>query len=198
MFKAIYRFFSWLAVTKWWPFWSNIRFKNTVRSNIPVLAADRVSTLSDIQQLANKVWDVFSYKKDGFNQLWDAITPPPQNYLYYQAGLVQDDCDGFHSTMYHCLINSGIQCYLLSANSLSGGHCLLVFCLNEHWHILDYTKIYGSWLILDNAVAHYNIVYKEKYSCKHDVWYNALISYDYTTRRFIGLPIKKAKTEVIK
>jgi hypothetical protein len=72
----------------------------------------------------------FDYTKDGIDQLGDSITPPPQNYAHYLQDTVKDDCDGFHSLMYHCVKKSGIECYLLSVVSNDGGHCVLVFNVN--------------------------------------------------------------------
>lgn len=151
--------------------------------------------MEDIDALALRIYRHFDYTEDGPDQLWDAITPPPQNYFTYISGTssVQDDCDGFHSTVYHCLRNSDIPCYLLSAVSPSGGHCLLVFYLNDLWHVLDYTRIYPGHLTLKDAVLAYNKIYTEKYGHKYDVWYNALISYNYDKKKFVGIPLKKAE-----
>lgn len=59
--------------------------------------------------------------------------------------------------------------------------------------MLDYTRIYTGHLTLKDAVLAYNKIYTEKYRHKYDVWYNALISYNYDKKKFIGIPLKKAE-----
>lgn len=189
--NSIFTFFSWVAVTKWWTAWSNIRFKNAERSDIGILfSRDVVHNVMEIKELTKRIYSEFKYKKDGVDQLWDAIMPPPQNYLNYSFGMVQDDCDGFHSTLYHCLHKSNIECYLLSVAGIGSGHCVLVFLLNGLWHVVDYTTVYKGYKSLRDAVNEYNKQYKEIYNYKLDFIYNAVVKYDYNIGKFKGITVK--------
>ena len=120
--------FSPLANEFWWPIWSNIRWRKAIK-DCEILEEDKVNTVTEIRRLAKKLYAKFEYTKDGVDQLGDAITPPAQNYSYYLTGSVKDDCDGFHSLVYHCVSKSNIRCYLLSVVSNEGGHCVFLFNL---------------------------------------------------------------------
>lgn len=194
--KAIMTFFSWFSTTKWWTFWSNIRFKNSERSDVDLLyTEDFAYNVKEIKSLTRRIYDKFNYTKDGANQLWDAITPPPQNYLNYINGVVNDDCDGFHSTLYHCLHKSNIECYLMSVSGIGSGHCVLVFRLNNLWHVVDYTIVYSGHKNLSDAIKEYNSSYKKIYGYKKEFLYNAIIKYDYDKKKFIGFSLKDIENE---
>ena len=189
MFRKIYCFFAWIAI-KWWCFWSNIRFSDSTKS-AKVEEDDICFTPEGIREQSKKVYKKFKYTNDGADQLWDAIVPPPQNYINYRDGYVYDDCDGFHSTMYHCVKNSiEGSCYLLSAVGHNAGHCLMAFWLNG-WYILDYTKLYDPKESLEEAISIYNESYKSIYG--GDVWFNALVEYNYSTGKFSAVKVSDAK-----
>lgn len=176
----------------WWSFWSNIRFHKAIRKNIPITDEEKVSTVKDIQSLVSKLYKKFHYTPDGPDQLWDAITPPPQNYQHYLNGELKDDCDGFHSLVYHCLYNNDIECYLLTVNpfKLTGGHCILIFKLNNKWHINDYIKVYSGFDTPEEAIVEYNKTYPTRYGTK-EVAYNGLIRYDFKKGKFHKTTIRK-------
>lgn len=178
----------------WWSFWSNIRFKDSIRNNINIKDEDKVKNLSDIKKLVQKLYKKFKWTKDGIDQLGDAITPPPQNYQHYLDGILKDDCDGFHSLVYHCLFNSDIKCYLLTANPVKGGHCVLLFNLNKKWHVNDYTRVYGGYDTPEEAISTYNIEYQNRYK-KKEVVLNGIIEYNYTTGKFYPTSLEKIKKE---
>lgn len=170
-------------ITSIWCMWSNYRFKNVERFSKELEEDDRVSTYKDIQELVIKLYGCFIWTADGIDQLGDAITPPPQNYKTYLERPLKDDCDGFHSLVYHCLYNSGIKCYLLTANPIGEGHCVLAFTLNDLWYVIDYNKIYGGYTKLQDAINRYNKEFMIVYKAKEPI-YNGLVEYNYEDGKF--------------
>lgn len=182
LFTKIYKFFAPIS-TPWWCFWSNIRFRNTIRKDTTLLREeDRVSTIKEIRALASRVYKKFTWTADGADQLWDAITPPSQNYSnYINTPEVRDDCDGFHSIMYYCLSLSGIECYLLSVIARGGSHCVLLFKYKNKWYVNDYSSVHGPYGSAEEAIKNYNKIFEILYKPLTSVLYNGLIKYDYET-----------------
>ena len=193
IWTAIFKFGAWFGTYVWWPIWSTIRFHKLQRADVPIAVEYMVCDLPEIQALLYKVNKKFIYTHDGPDQLWDAIVPPPQNYENFIAGEIRDDCDGFHSTVYHCLHRSGIRCYLLSVNAFFDGHCVLLFELDNKWYVADYTRYYGGCDTPKKAIELYNGIYKDWYNTKHEVVFNGVTEYDYEHRKFKGIRIKAVK-----
>lgn len=188
MIKKLYSFLCKFAITIWWPTWSNFRWRNAIKYNLALKTDDRINSLSDISIILKRVYYIFKYTKDPLNQLWDSIVPPPQNYLNYVNNNLADDCDGFHSAVYHILAGNNIICYLMTANSINSGHCVLIFCYLNNWYIVDYTSIYGPYETVNLAVEKYNSVYIRKYNSK-PVLYNGFIEYDYKDGKFKSISL---------
>ena len=170
-------------ITSLWCMWSNYRFKNVERFSKELQKIDKVVTLRDIKELVNRLYGCFVWTADGIDQLGDAITPPPQCYSTYLEKPLHDDCDGFHSLVYHCLYNSGIECYLLTANPLGEGHCVLTFKLKDLWYVVDYNDVYGEFHSLQDAIDRYNKEFVIVYKSKPPI-YNGLVEYDYKDGKF--------------
>ncbi len=177
-------------IQMWWCFWSNIRFKNALRFDIETKDEDKAFNLKDIRELVSKLYNKFEWTEDGIDQLWDALTPPPQTYKHYLDGLLKDDCDGFHALVYHCLSSSDIECYLLTANTFSSGHCVLIFRLDNKWHVNDYSYVYKGFDTIEEAIEDYNLDFPKVYNTK-EVIYNGLVEYDYTKGKYKTTSIKK-------
>lgn len=190
MFSKIYAFFCKIACEWWWPRWSNFKFRKSLRTNIEIQIDDRLGSLSDIRQEVKKLYSKFTWTKDGADQLWDAICPPPQNYQYYLDGELKDDCDGFHSLVYHVLFNNNIKCYLLAVCAPKSSHCVLIFQYNDLWYINDYSKIYGDFSTSAEAIQRYNETYAKRYNSK-PVVYNCCESYNYDTGKFKSVKVSK-------
>lgn len=174
-----------LIAKRWWVFWSNFRFRKAVRENIEILEEDKARTISEIKSLVKKLYKKFTWTKDGIDQLGDAVTPPPQNYKHYLNGELKDDCDGFHSLVYHCLHNSGIECYLLSVIALNSGHCVLLMKLNNKWRVIDYTDVYNGYDTPQEAIESYNKEYVALYTkAESEVYANSLTRYNYEIGKF--------------
>lgn len=187
--NKFFKFFGDIAMS-WWCWWSNCRFKKTIRENKGVNEEDLVSTYKQVQSLVAKLYKKFEWTADGPDQLWDAMTPPPQNYQHYLDGLLKDDCDGFHALVYHCLYNSGIKCSLFTANAINGGHCILAFTLSGKWYVVDYNKVYKGYDTLEEAVEEYNKIYPTIYNSKKII-YNGFVQYNYETGKWFKTSSKK-------
>ena len=181
----------------WWPMWSNYRWRNSTRHNIGIEHDDEVKNLQDLEKLLEKFLEKFKWTKDGMDQLYDSITPPPRNYERYREGLLDDDCDGFHSLVYHCLYNSGIECYLMSVCAVKSGHCVLVLRFNEKWYVVDYGTIYGGYDDLNEAISCYNEAYHIIYHTKTEVFFDGLLSYNYIDGKFHSESIEKLNAKYI-
>ena len=177
--------------TLWWCFWSNIRFHKYIRKNIDIKEKYKnINSIEDILKIINELYSKFVYTKDGIDELYDAITPPPQNYQHYLDGELKDDCDGFHSLVYHILYNNKINCCLLTTTALNSAHCILLFKFNNLWYINDYKKIYGGFEDVKETILKYNEIYQNIYKSK-PVLFNALVKYNYNKGRFYKTSIKK-------
>lgn len=176
--------FLWNIGTSLWCVWSNYRFKDTRRFDTDLQECDKVSDINDIKELVSRLYCSFIWTQDGIDQLGDAITPPPENYNKYLNAPLKDDCDGFHSLVYHCLKNSGIECYLMTANPLKGGgHCILIFKYDDKWYVNDYNKVYMGHKSIVDSVNDYNKEYPIRYKTS-EVIYNGFVSYDYVEGKF--------------
>lgn len=179
----------------WWCFWSQIRFRKSVKNNIGINEEDKVTNLKTLKSLLNRLYSKFTYTKDGIDQLNDAITPPPQNYQYYLNGEVKDDCDGFASLVYHCLYNSNIQSYLLTVQSKESGHCVNLFKYKDKWYISDYNSISKGFITPTECIESYNKSFPLKYdkTVKSEVVFNGIVSYVYNLGCFKIIDLKNLK-----
>lgn len=178
-----------------WVKWSNFRFRHLERFNKETSEEDIVKNVDDIVKLTNRVLGNFKYKNDDITQLFDAIVPPPQTYQEYLNGLFEDDCDGFHSLVYHCLQMSNIKCYLLITTSKPASHCTLVFKLNDLWYVVDYNNIFGSCNTLKDTLKEFNTYFESTYTKNKKVVYNALVDYNYSKGKFRLLNYNKVLKE---
>jgi len=191
--KPIVKFFGDIILNIWcW--WSNYRFKDVERFSREVEPDDKVHTMTEIYYLMKKLYSCFIWTADGIDQFGDAVTPPPQNYKTYLNQPLKDDCDGFHSLLYHCLFNSGYRCYLLTVNTLKTGHCVLLMQDKDlGWYVLDYTKIYKRCETPQKAIDDYAAAYPKVYKDSRPVVYTGLVSYDYKEGKFYRQEISKVE-----
>jgi hypothetical protein len=182
--EGIMKLVTSFATNCWWPIWSNFRWRNAIRNNIGVNEGDKVSTYKELQTVAARLYKKFKYERDSITELWDSITPPPQNYQHYRDGKLSDDCDGFASLMYHVLYNCGLKCYFMTVNTLGGSHCVILLNLNSKWHVCDYYTIYKGYETWQEAVQAYNEIFPSKYNIGHRVYFNGFIVYNYENGKF--------------
>lgn len=192
--KGFLGFFASIACKVWWPHWSNFRWRKSIRSNIEIPDEDKITSIEKAGQVARQVYKKFDYTADGFDELWDSIVPPPQNYQNYLDGCVKDDCDGFHSTMYHFMYNSNLESYLLSVIAFGVSHCVLLFKFDGLWHVNDYTTIHEGYNTPEEAISAYDEKYPKIYTnVKSEVFYNSLLKYNYEKGKFKNQKISELK-----
>jgi hypothetical protein len=61
----------------------------------------------------------------------------------------------------------------MAVNAKGFGHCVLVFKLDNMWHVLDYTTIHDGYLNLETSIFAYNEQVPSHYGIKNKVFYNA-------------------------
>lgn len=181
-----------LCTAIWWPLWSKWRWRKSFTFNVGIEETDKINKTSlDVQALIRKLIKKFHYTSDDYTELWDSLTPPSQLYVDYLAGKVEDDCDGFHSLVYHILSNSGIECYLLTANARKADHCILLCYVEGLWWVVDYSKLYNGFSTAKEAIENYNENFVTKYGAKSAVYNNSLLYYNYNKGRFYGIKLRK-------
>ena len=198
LYKPLFKLIASLS-TKFWCWWSNRHFKDAIRVDTTLLLEeDKLTLMKEIRQAISRLFSKFKYTKDGPEQLWDAVTPPPQNYKHYLDGELKDDCDGFHSLVHYVLSMNNIKAYLLSVKAFGAGHCVLLFTFKNKWYVNDYYSIYGPYATPAEAVADYNEKFAKIYKTKSEVLFNAIVNYDYIKGLFYidkSLDLKKKEEE---
>lgn len=191
------KFLCKLAHKFWWIPWSNFRYRKVERHNVACSPEDRAYSEDTIRKLASKMYGKFQYTSDGVDKLWDAVCPPPYAYSTISKGeKLRDDCDGFHSLMYHCLDNGAIKPFLMTVNARGAGHCVLVFYFDLKWYVLDYTTLYVGQYNLELAIESYNKTFKDKYGAKSKVYSNLFLKYSYNKGKFRLVNPEKGITKV--
>lgn len=126
-----------------WIFWSNIRWRNS-RKDVPFQNGDKIKENETIEfyvkRISSMLLEMFNYKHDGPDQLYDTIPPPSEMYARYLENNYSDDCDGFHSGLSYFLHNSNIEHKILLIDSLhnSFAHCVLEYYDGKQWKVCDY------------------------------------------------------------
>lgn len=188
--------FSPLA-NRWWVSWSNVRWRKHTE-DIELEPDDEIGSIDsiyDIAQVAKNMYFDFEWTKDGIDELKDSICPPPYNYRRIKKGILEDDCDGFSSLMYHCLAKSGIKCYLMAVAAVGGAHCVLLFYVNGLWGIVDYDDVYYGFETAKEAIKTYNTEFIEMYvdDQSQKVQSNFFVVYDYNKKKFKTAKVKEIK-----
>ena len=167
-------------------FWSNLRWcthrKDTTKE-IPTVNADNLnSTLRE-------VYNNFEWTMDDWTQLFDSMRPAPYVYnLYFGAENTKtdfkDDCDGFHTVIYHILKNNGYDVALITVATkpIKNSHtmCAIKEKIEENgvektvYRIVDYTSLRGPYTSLQDFVDDY----------RYPVRYWKLDQWDYNKKKF--------------
>lgn len=184
----------WFANCIWWPIWSNIRWSKERKIVCEAKEEHKATNLTQIKALVKTLYANFKWTKDGADQLWDSVCPPAYNYKRWTEGVLKDDCDGFHSLVYHCLASSGVECYLLCATHMKGGHCILLLKNKDKWYVNDYNKVHSGFATPQEAIEDYNKIYSDTYEKgKRKVEFNSLTAFNYKKHKFINIKIKNLK-----
>lgn len=134
--------------------WSNFYWKHIKHAKIEYPIADedlRAGSETPKEYMCRidkSVMKAFDYKHDGPEELGDSVPPPAEMYRQMkEEGHFADDCDGYHSCLYHLADKNGIFCRLLSILSMKNkwGHAVLLYLNNDGtWHIHDYRADYST------------------------------------------------------
>ena len=156
-------------------FWSNLRWcahrKDTTKE-IPTVNADNLnSTLRE-------VYNNFEWTMDDWTQLFDSMRPAPYVYnLYFGAENTKtdfkDDCDGFHTVIYHILKNNGYDVALITVATkpIKNSHtmCAIKEKIEEQLKLDDtYPPKDGRFKLLRQNVYDFLKGNKLIYRLKHD------------------------------
>lgn len=173
--KTIYPLCHW-----WWIHWSNVRWSKVERHSEEIDCYNDLKDFDSIQAMIKDIYNNhYTWTADNVDQLFDAICPPPYNYYRYKTKpVLKDDCDGFHSLVYHFLHCNGYECYLLSLVDFRVGHCVLAYKSNDKWYVINYTKIYGGYESLSALIENYNAEYSKQQKIDK-ISANGLVEYDY-------------------
>ena len=167
-------------------FWSSIRWikerKEVSKDVIKVNDNNLVSTLRD-------VYSHFKWTMDDWTQLFDSMQPA--SYLYNQyleckedSSKVLDDCDGYHTIIYHILKNNGYDVALITVATkpITQSHTMVVIRdINENggvsYRVVNYMLVKGPYKTIEEFVDNYN----------YEVIYWCLDKYNYETNKFYGI-----------
>ncbi len=121
-----------------WCWWSNLRWCKATKE-YPLQdkdiatqeEADKIDKFYEfLSNAANRVNEGFNYTYDGIDELGDSVRPPAQCYKDLVEGSLKDDCDGFHSALYHIMsqdtFHTPVYMASIGARNASKGHAILV------------------------------------------------------------------------
>lgn len=175
-----------------WVFWSNIRWHKSARFYNEILPEDsNLKTIKAIQETVSRVYSKFKYTADKADQLWDCVTPPPQNYKHYVEDQIKDDCDGWAAVMHYVFYKNDIESYILSVEEKWDGHCVCLFKFKHKWYINDYNSIHEGFYDMNEAINNYNEIYAKEYKPKTPVCHNGLVKYDFEKGKFKLVNLKR-------
>ena len=187
MFDKIIGFIAkiWLSYIK--PYWSRFRWRDRLAGDtLPV--PKNIITRADIQSFLNECYPVFEWTMDGITQLTDSYRPLPYLYNEYYdakkaggAAKFKDDCDGYHTVVWHVLNANSIECALITlvTKPFTKSHTMCAYKATEGgrtvYYVIDYNWIRGVYTSLEDFVNAYKL----------PVRYWQLDKYDYEKQMFV-------------
>lgn len=139
---------------------------------------EKIYSIDDIKNIQQSLFKNFSYQKDFI----DEIHTPAQCYKDYFYNNFNDDCDGFHSALYHILSKNNIEQWLVTQiPKYMYGHTYIIFKFNSKYGIIDYTNVtYG----ITNRKDLITIIKLYKYDSDylaHYIW-----KWDYEKKKYVN------------
>ena len=160
------------------PWWSRLRWYKHLEDES--CAIPKV-TRRTMESALKDIYAHYKWKADGFSELTDSYRPIPYIYnMYVQAAesstIFEDDCDGFHSVVYHMFEHNGYSCALLTmvTKPFKNSHTVCAFRIKDAYYVVNYQKISGPYTSLQDFVDAY----------KDPVRYWNLQKYDYEKHKF--------------
>ena len=174
------------------PLWSRIRWAKENRGNSSPI--ERVHSILDIKQLVKTLNKSFCYTMDDISEAFDSLKPPSMVYQSYVDGKFKDDCDGFHTCVYHILANSKVECWLLTliTKDIMTSHTVLLFEFENKWYIDDYDYVHGGLDSVEEMVETYKNIFVKNYRTKPVIYINFL-KYDYVKGTFYNVKESEVK-----
>lgn len=189
IFKFIVNYLG-RPITIWWSnyYWKTFRAPRYSASITEKEKKKDTETIKEyIKRTTDTVMKRFTYKHDGIDELGDSTPPPPEIYAQYadkNKEDFRDDCDGYHSCLYHFASQSGIDCRLVTilSNVNKYGHCVLGYT-DEYGlqHIMDYRTDYTGDTLDDIIIEHYH-------DCTDGAWLVFETKYDYEKNKLVNIP----------
>lgn len=160
------------------PWWSHLRWHKHLEDES--CAIPKV-TRRTMESALKDIYAHYKWKADGFSELTDSYRPIPYIYnMYVQAAesstIFEDDCDGFHSVVYHLFQQNGYDCALITlvTKPFTKSHTMCAFRIKDAYYVVNYQRISGPYMSLQDFVDAYN----------DSVRYWNLQKYDYSIRKF--------------
>lgn len=141
------RFFCKLWCDYLKPFWSKIRWCKKRQVVSREVSEQVTSDISSVRSLCSKVCSRFEWTMDDISQLFDSLRPCEYLYqLYCNANYddpLKDDCDGYHSLIYHILHENGFDCCILTivTNPIRDSHTMTLYKVNGCYYLINYTSV---------------------------------------------------------
>lgn len=190
------KFFAYIWLNWLKPIWSKMRWSkyNKIKSDSNGFCSDDIN---QIRNMSREVYSKFEWVMDNFTQLFDSYRPIPMIYNEYIDATItgkvfKDDCDGYHSCIYHILQNvETLDCAIITlvTKPMSQSHTMCVFTKIENnekrYYLVDYNNIFGGFNsaqeIVDDYIKRRNI----------PVRYWNLQKYNYEKSKFYTISKKK-------
>ena len=135
----------WLDYLK--PFWSKIRW-NKQRKVVAEECKETVKTIAEIRAMCSKVYSCFEWTMDDISELFDSYRPTEYLYNTYLGEKAkgkkwQDDCDGYHTVIYHILIQNGFDAVLftIATKPFTKSHTMCLFKADGKMYLVNYTSV---------------------------------------------------------
>lgn len=141
------RFFSKLWCDYLRPFWSKIRWCGKRKIAGKEVTEKVTNTLTSVRNMCNEVYRRFEWTMDGFTQLFDSLRPCEYLYNWYQEANyddpIKDDCDGYHSIIYHILQANGFDCCIITiiTSPITKSHAMTLYKYNGDTYLVNYTSV---------------------------------------------------------
>ena len=184
----------WLDHIKLW--WSKVRWFNK-RKIESKECTEKVNSLTDIRLMCIDVDKRFEWTMDNIDQLFDSYRPTEYLYEMYHDSTIEkpfkDDCDGFHTVIYHILKQNGYKCALLTiaTNPMKYSHTMTLFVDTDgRYCLVNYNAVhkYADGTTIQQIIDEYNYAngFKKEY-----FW--TLHEYNYETKSFYKIDEKNFK-----
>lgn len=182
------RFFCKLWCDYLKPFWSRIRWCRKRKIESEEVTEKVTHTRTSVRSMCQEVYSRFEWTMDDFSQLFDSLRPCGYLYNWYKDSTreepLKDDCDGYHSLIYHILKANGFDCCIFSivTNPMKHSHTMTLYKYNGAYYLVNYTSVKGYFnCTIQDIVDDYN----KSHGFKKEHYWNTQ-RYDYEKKKFVN------------